>query len=132
MLSLMLDLRFKTLRLVSSFIGQEQVISIVKECDQQSLFPIILRCYHILHPMVEFGHMVDMETDEKNSLDIFDMFVGTSEPTKKVVNKELLIFKRFQVDVKDTVFSSGGRNTSLYFQLWHFLLIRFLALLVLK
>jgi hypothetical protein len=36
MLSLMLDLRFKTSRLVSSFIGQEQVVSIVEEYDQQS------------------------------------------------------------------------------------------------
>jgi hypothetical protein len=29
------------------------------------------------------------------------MSIGTSEPTKKVVNKELLMFRRFQVDVKD-------------------------------
>jgi hypothetical protein len=29
------------------------------------------------------------------------MSIGTSEPTKKVVNKELPMFKRFQVDVKD-------------------------------
>jgi len=36
MLSLMLDLRFKTARLVSSFIGQKQVVSIVEEYDQQS------------------------------------------------------------------------------------------------
>jgi hypothetical protein len=42
-----------------------------------------------------------MRIDEKNSLDIFEMYVGTSEPTKEVVNKELLMFKRFQVDVKD-------------------------------
>jgi hypothetical protein len=29
------------------------------------------------------------------------MSIGTSEPTKEVVNKELLMFKRFQMDVKD-------------------------------
>jgi hypothetical protein len=29
------------------------------------------------------------------------MSIGTNEPTKEVVNKELLMFKRFQVDVKD-------------------------------
>jgi hypothetical protein len=29
------------------------------------------------------------------------MSIGTNEPTKKVVNKELLMFRRFQVDVKD-------------------------------
>ncbi len=45
--------------------------------------------------------MVDMQIDEENNLDIFEMFVGTSEPMKKVVNKELQMFKRFQVDVKN-------------------------------
>jgi hypothetical protein len=29
------------------------------------------------------------------------MFIGTSKPTKKVVNKEFQMFKRFQMDVKD-------------------------------
>jgi hypothetical protein len=29
------------------------------------------------------------------------MSVGTSEPTKEVVNMELLMFKRFKVDIKD-------------------------------
>jgi hypothetical protein len=29
------------------------------------------------------------------------MSIGTNEPTKEVVNKELLMFRRFQVDVKD-------------------------------
>jgi hypothetical protein len=40
------------LRLVSSLIGQKQAISIVKEYDQWSLFPRLLRCYHIHHLMV--------------------------------------------------------------------------------
>jgi hypothetical protein len=29
------------------------------------------------------------------------MYVGTNEPTKEVVNKELLMFKRLQMDVKN-------------------------------
>jgi hypothetical protein len=51
--------------------------------------------------MENFGLMVDMQIDEENSLDIFEMFVGTNEPMKKVVNKELQMFKRFQVDVNN-------------------------------
>jgi hypothetical protein len=39
--------------------------------------------------------------DEKNNLDIFKMSIGTIEPPKEVVNKKLLMFRRFQVDVKD-------------------------------
>jgi hypothetical protein len=42
-----------------------------------------------------------MQIDEENNLDIFEMFVGTNESTKEVVNKELLMFRRFQVDVKE-------------------------------
>jgi hypothetical protein len=37
----------------------------------------------------------------KYSLNIFEMFARTIEPTKEVVNKELLMFRRFQMDVKD-------------------------------
>jgi hypothetical protein len=61
-LSLMVDFRFKNLKLVSSFIGQEQVVSTVEKYDQQSLFPMLLRCYHILHLMAKFGPMANMQT----------------------------------------------------------------------
>jgi hypothetical protein len=38
--------------------------------------------------MAKFGHVRDIQIDEENSLDIFEMYVGTSELTKEVVNKE--------------------------------------------
>jgi hypothetical protein len=45
------------------------------------------------------------------SLDIFEMAVGTNEPSKKNVEKDLLIFKHYQVDVKEiTCPLDGGRN----------------------
>jgi hypothetical protein len=51
--------------------------------------------------MAKFGLVVNMETDEESSLDIFEMSIQTNEPTKEVLNKELMMFRRFQVDVKD-------------------------------
>jgi hypothetical protein len=51
--------------------------------------------------MAKFGPMANMQTNEENSLDIFEMFAGTNELTKEEVNKELQMFTRFQVDVKD-------------------------------
>jgi hypothetical protein len=42
--------------------------------------------------MVEIGPVSNMQIDEESSLDIFKMFAETSEPTKEVVNKELLMF----------------------------------------
>jgi hypothetical protein len=51
--------------------------------------------------MAKFELVANMQTDEKSNLDIFEMSTATNEPTKEVVNKELMMFKRFQVDVKD-------------------------------
>jgi hypothetical protein len=44
---------------------------------------------------------VNISVDEDCNLDIFERTTNTSEPTKELVNKELLIFKRYQVDVKE-------------------------------
>jgi hypothetical protein len=51
--------------------------------------------------MAKFGHVANMQTNEESSLDILDMYVGTNEGTKEVVNKELLMFRRFQMDVEE-------------------------------
>jgi hypothetical protein len=101
MFSLILNPIFKSLKLISSLINREQVVSIVEEYDQQSLFLMFLRCHHILHPMVDFGPMANMQTNEKSILDIFKKSTRTSEPTKEVVNKELFMFRKFQVHAKD-------------------------------
>jgi hypothetical protein len=34
-------------------------------------------------------------------LDIFEHTASTSEPTKELMKRELLIFKKYQLDVKD-------------------------------
>jgi len=51
--------------------------------------------------MAKFRPIANMQIDEESNLDIFEMYAKTNEPTKEVVNKELLMFKRFQMDVKD-------------------------------
>jgi hypothetical protein len=59
--------------------------------------------------------MANMQTNEENILDIFEMFVGTIESTKEVVNKELMMFRRFQVDVKDiNVLEGWAKHESLF------------------
>jgi len=61
---------------------------------------MLLKCYHHLH------HVVDCDVEftkhksyENNNLDIFEMITSSSEPITKLVNRELLIFRRFQVDL---------------------------------
>jgi hypothetical protein len=60
MLSLTLRPRLQNLLLVSSIIGQEHGVSIVEGYEKQSMFPMLLKCHQILHPMVEFGVVVGM------------------------------------------------------------------------
>lgn len=81
-----------------SFIGCEQGVTIVEEHDRKSLFPMFLKCHHHVHTMVEFlSDFVNQGNDEDSSLNTI-----TSEATKKLVKYgKLLIFKQYQIDVKD-------------------------------
>jgi hypothetical protein len=89
----MLNPRFKSLHLVSLFVGHEQGISIVEEYDQNSLQPMRLKCYHHLHPMEDCDvESTEHRSYEDNNLDIFEMTANTSEPMIELVIKELLIF----------------------------------------
>jgi hypothetical protein len=51
----MSDPRFKSLRLVYSFIGHEQGVAIVEKYSERSLYPMLWKCYHHLHP--KFGYI---------------------------------------------------------------------------
>jgi len=52
--------------------------------------------------LIEFERdVVDQRVEEDRNLDIFEMTTNTREPTTELVNRELLIFKHYQVDVKD-------------------------------
>jgi hypothetical protein len=74
MLSLILDLRFKNLCLVSSFIGCEQQVTIVEEHNERSLYPMLLKSYHHLHPMVGFeNEFVEQIVNADYNLDIFEL-----------------------------------------------------------
>ncbi len=101
MFSLMLDPRFKSLCFVFSFIEREQGVAIVEEYDRKSLYPMLLKCHHHLHPLAESESVfVNIGVDEDCSLDVFEQIANTSEPMKKLVNKDLLIFTQYQVDMK--------------------------------
>jgi len=44
--------------------------------------------------------LTKVNIDENCSLDILKMTTSTNELVKKIVNKKLMIFERFQVDVE--------------------------------
>jgi hypothetical protein len=45
MLTIMLDPKLKSLRLVFSFIGHDQGITIVEQYDTMLLYPMFMKCY---------------------------------------------------------------------------------------
>jgi hypothetical protein len=52
MISLMLDPRYKNLRIISSFVRREQGVALVEEYDRKSLYPMLVKCHEHLHPLV--------------------------------------------------------------------------------
>jgi hypothetical protein len=77
---------------VFSFIGREQGVAIVEEYDCKSLYPMLLKCHHNLHPLLESESVfVNIGVNEYCNLDIFKQIANTSEPVKELVNMELLI-----------------------------------------
>jgi hypothetical protein len=98
----MLDPRFKTFCLVSSLIIHEQGKTIVEKYDKKSLFPMFLKCSYHLDPLVESERdVVEQTVEEDRSLDIFGMIANITDPTIELVNIELVIFRCYQVNVKN-------------------------------
>ncbi len=62
---------------------------------------MFLKYYHHLHPMIESIKCVNQTIDENCNMDFFQQIASTSEPTKKHVTMELLIFKHYQMDPKN-------------------------------
>jgi hypothetical protein len=93
-MSLALDSTFKKLHLVSSFIVLEQGKAIVEKYDKKTLYPMLLKCQHHLHPLFR-NAIVDKGVDEDYNLDIFKMTSNTNELVKGLVDKGFLIFKWF-------------------------------------
>jgi hypothetical protein len=52
MTSLMLNPRYKSLRIVSSFVGREQRVVLVEEYDRKSLYHMLVKCHEHLHPNI--------------------------------------------------------------------------------
>ncbi len=78
----------------------------------KNLFICILKSSCIKYNLVYFfafvnllvkfeTNIVNQGVDENISLDIFEMTISISEPRKEFVNINLLIFKQYQVDVKN-------------------------------
>jgi hypothetical protein len=73
-ISLMLDPKYKSLHIVSSFVGREQGVALVEEYDKKSLYPMLVKCHEHLHPLVKLErNSTDQDIFNQNCwLDIFE------------------------------------------------------------
>jgi hypothetical protein len=55
---------------------------------------MLVKCHEHLHPLVS----LDNNFIDQN---IFEQTVSTNEPTEELVKRELLVFRRYQLDVKN-------------------------------
>jgi hypothetical protein len=103
MISLMLNPKFKSLRLVSSFVGREQGVILVEEYERKSLCLILVKCHEHLHPLVRLNRNYANQNifEQDYNLDIFEQIASKIELIEKLVKRELLVFRRYQLDVKD-------------------------------
>ncbi len=53
MIFLMLDPRYKSLPILSSFVKMEQGVVIVEKYDRKSLYPMLVKCHEHLHLLVK-------------------------------------------------------------------------------
>ncbi len=71
MFSLMLDLKFKTLCLMSTLIGYEEGKAIVEEYDNFFWFPMLFKCHYHLHLLVKSERdIVNQGVEEDHSLGV--------------------------------------------------------------
>ncbi len=91
--------------MVSSLIDYEQDIFIVEEYNSIILYPILVKCYHHLHPLIDNGSVFTKETIIENyNLDIFEMTTNTSELAKELINKQRVVdIQKYQVNVKEII-----------------------------
>ncbi len=94
MLALMLNHMFRNLHLMSSFIAK-QGKTIVEKHNIKTWYLMLLKCHHHLQPLLE-NVIIDQGVDEDYILNILKMTINTSESTKELVSKELLILKGFR------------------------------------
>jgi len=86
MLSLMFDHRFKTFRLVSSYVGEKQRMSIVEQYDRRALYPMLVKLYNHLHPIEDIASgSIDFDADEDYALYVFQMTNNNAEIAKEIV-----------------------------------------------
>jgi hypothetical protein len=81
---------------VSSFIGRDQGVSTVQQYDIVSLYPIFMKSYYHLHPLIESNNgFADKKWMTTIILDFFQMTTRNIKIAKEFIKRELLVFQPY-------------------------------------
>lgn len=103
MLALMLDPRYKGLRLVKDYVGRDRALQVVSETDTNALLPCLVTVFKQLNPgSVE--NAPALSPASKDSADENSLFGSTASNDEAIVGHlkaELSLFRRLHIDPKD-------------------------------
>jgi hypothetical protein len=97
MLTLMLDMCFKSLDAVKVFVGQEKVIQIGVEYDSKTALPLLAVVLHFLNPTND-GFIQATPIDDDS---IFGVVTSNEATLHGLLKNELGLFRRLHVKLKD-------------------------------
>jgi hypothetical protein len=88
---ILLDPRFKSFHLGSSFIGRDQGVAIIEQYDTMSLY--LMKCYYYLHPSIESNNdFANQRVYDDSNLDIFQMITRSTKPQKSLLRRNSWFF----------------------------------------
>ncbi len=92
MLALMLNPKYKNLKIAFTSIGKEFGVGVVEDYDKKTLFLLLLKTYQFLHLLAKSSSIAKKASDEDSNLDNFYMSPKTTELSKEVVRQEVNLF----------------------------------------
>ncbi len=96
--------------------GHGQGGAIAKKYDKRSLFFMLLKFYHHLHPLFEVESSFVDKNYEDTSLDVFEMVVSTNEPRGSLLFKNVLYFEdiKWMEKTSNAFWNGGGENEFMF------------------
>jgi hypothetical protein len=91
----MLNIEYKNLKIVFTFVGKELGVGVIKDNDKKALFLLLLKIYQFIHLLANSSSMAKKAREENSNLEIFEMSPRTTKPSKEVVRQKVDLFQRY-------------------------------------
>jgi hypothetical protein len=118
MLVLMLDLHFKSLNVVKTFVRKAKVIQIVAKYDIMTLMPLLVATFQFQNLSI-VGPIKPLVVDDES---IFGAMISNEIPLHGLVENELSLFQHLHVKLRDCLLPLTYKSPMKYDFLTSFLL----------